>query len=69
MAGSNFQSAESQLQAWFVASGTYAGAELAPGTGVTVVRADTAGYCLQDGVGTAAHHLVGPGGQPQPGSC
>jgi hypothetical protein len=52
------------LQQWYRAHGTYAGA--APGvSGVTLVRADASGWCLQ----TASAHEVGPGGTPTAGPC
>jgi hypothetical protein len=53
------------MQAFYVQSGTYAGATLPPGTGVVLVRADPASYCLQAG----GEYEEGPGGQPQPGAC
>jgi hypothetical protein len=57
------------MQAWFTENGTYAGATLPPGTGVTLVRADAGSYCLQADVGGAQEHEVGPQGQPQAGPC
>ena len=52
------------LQQWYRAHGTYAGAN--PGVpGVTLVRADASGWCLQ----TASAHEVGPGGTPAAGPC
>jgi hypothetical protein len=52
------------LQQWYQAHGTYAGAD--PGVpGVTLVRADSAGWCLQ----TANAHEVGPDGTPAAGRC
>ena len=69
VSGSNFQTVEAQLRLWFATNGTYAGAALAGGSDITVVRADAAGYCLQDGAGANAKHLVGPGGHAQPGPC
>ena len=68
-AGTNFQAAGQTLQAWYAESGTYAGATMAPGAGVTLVRADATSYCLETGAGTAVEHETGPGGQPQPGPC
>jgi hypothetical protein len=68
-AGTNFQTAATALQAWFAADGTYAGASLPPASGVALVRADTAGYCLQAGAGTAAEHENGPNGTPLAGPC
>jgi hypothetical protein len=65
----SFQAAAPVLQAWHAERGTYAGAKLPPALGVALVRADDSSYCLQAGSGTAAQHLVGPGGTPPPGSC
>jgi hypothetical protein len=67
-AGTNFQAADQVLQAWYAENGTYAGATMAPGSGVALVRADASSYCLQTVAGTAVEHETGPGGQPQPGS-
>lgn len=70
VAATNFQGADAALQAFFAQSGTYAGATLPPGTGVVLVRADAASYCLQataaDGT---AQHENGPGGRALPGAC
>ncbi len=52
------------LQQWYQAHGTYAGA--VPGVpGVTLVRADASGWCLE----TAGSHQAGPGGTPAAGPC
>ena len=69
VAGTNFQAAAASLQAWLAEHGTYAGATLDPSLMVQLVRADTTSFCLQSNVGTAVEHEIGPGGQPQPGSC
>ena len=69
VAGTNFQAAGASLQAWLAEHGTYAGATLDPSLTVQLVRADTSSYCLQATVGTAVEHEIGPGGQPQPGTC
>jgi hypothetical protein len=70
VAATNVRGADVSLQAWYEQNGTYAGAALAPGPGVSLVRADATSYCLQ---ATAAdgsvEHENGPGGQAQPGSC
>ena len=70
VAATNFQGADTAMQAFFAQSSTYAGATLPPGSGVVLVRADATSYCLQV---TAAdgtpQHENGPGGQPQPGAC
>jgi len=65
VAATNFGQAAAALQAFYVQSGTYAGATLPPGTGVVLVRSDATSYCLQAG----DEHEDGPGGQPQPGAC
>jgi hypothetical protein len=65
VAAANFGQADAAMQAFYTENGTYAGATLPPGTGVVLVRADAASYCLQAG----AEHEDGPGGQPQPGGC
>ena len=65
VAATNFQGADTAMQAFFAQSGTYAGATLPPGSGVVLVRADATSYCLQSG----SEHENGPGGQPQPGGC
>jgi hypothetical protein len=66
-AGTNFEAAQPELQAWFADHSTYAGVTLPPAFGVTVVRADATSYCLQDPTGTT--HETGPGGSPAPGPC
>jgi hypothetical protein len=68
-ATANFQAGDTALQAWYAANGTYAGAELPLGSGLTLVRADTTSYCLQTTVGTAVEHEAGPNGAAQPGPC
>ena len=65
VAATNFQGADTAMQAFYAQSGTYAGAVLPPGTGVVLVRSDASSYCLQAGT----EHETGPGGQAQPGPC
>ena len=67
-ATTNFQQAAAALEQTHAVSGTYAETNLA-GFGVTLVRADTASYCIQTGVGTGQQHQSGPGGAPLPGPC
>jgi hypothetical protein len=69
VAGTNFRGADTALQAWYAANGTYAGAVLPPGSGVTLARADAGSYCLETGSGTAVVHEDGPNGSAQPGPC
>jgi hypothetical protein len=70
VAATNFQGANTAMQAFFAQNGTYAGAPLPPGSGVVLVRSDATSYCLQAAAadGTAQHEN-GPGGQPLPGAC
>jgi hypothetical protein len=69
VAGTNVQGADVLLQAWYAENATYAGATLPPSSGLVLVRADASAYCLQTLAGSAVEHELGPGGQPQPGSC
>jgi len=64
-AGADFGQVLPGLQAYFDQNHTYVGATLPPGSGVTLVIADTISYCLQSG----NEHEVGPGGTPQAGPC
>ena len=64
-AGLNFSQAVPALQAFYDQNGTYVGAALPAGSGVTLVRADATSFCLQSG----DEHEDGPGGQPAPGPC
>jgi hypothetical protein len=66
-AGTSFQQAAFALEEQMATTGTYAGAVMP--TGVTLVRADAASYCLQAGTAAAVQHLAGPGGSPAPGPC
>ena len=68
VASTNLQGAQSILDLQFTSEQTYAGANVA-GAGVTLVRADAVGYCIQAGAGTLVEHLAGPGGAPAPGPC
>jgi hypothetical protein len=64
-ASTNFDGVLPVLEARYAENATYAGATLPPGSGIVLVRADAASYCLQ----SAGEHLAGPGGTPQPGPC
>ncbi len=44
VAATNFQGADTAMQAFFAQSSTYAGATLPPGSGVVLVRADATSY-------------------------
>lgn len=64
-AATDFSQAAAAMQAFYLQSGTYAGATLPPGTGVVLASANATSYCLQSG----NEHEVGPGGQAQAGPC
>jgi hypothetical protein len=64
-----FQPVDQILQVDYAQTGTYAGAQLPLGTGVTVVRATSASYCLQMDVSGTQVHENGPGGTPAAGAC
>lgn len=68
VATTNFQQAVAALEQTHAVSGTYAETNLA-GFGVTLVRADTASYCIQTGIGSALQHESGPNGAPTAGPC
>jgi hypothetical protein len=65
----NFTAAAPELEAYRAEHGTYAGAALSPGFGVTLVRADAASYCLQSGLATSVQHFTGPNGATAGGPC
>jgi hypothetical protein len=65
----SFSQVTEVLQADFGAAGTYVGAQLPLGSGVTLAQATATTYCLQmDANGTLVHE-AGPGGAPAVGSC
>jgi hypothetical protein len=68
-ASTNFATIDQLLQVDFAQSGTYVGAQLAAGSGVTVAQATTTSYCLQTNLNGTLVHEVGPGGSPSAGSC
>jgi hypothetical protein len=65
VAATNFGQADSSMAAALAETGTYVGAVLPPGSGVTLVSATATSYCLQAG----DEHEDGPGGSVQPGAC
>jgi hypothetical protein len=67
-AATALQQASSALDQRHALNGSYAGTSLA-GFGVTLVRADASGYCVQTTSDSSLFHLTGPGGQPSPGAC
>jgi hypothetical protein len=62
-----FVGAAATLDAYHAGTATYLGAPAVPG--VTVVRADTASYCIQAQAGTTVEHELGPGGTVLTGPC
>src|SRR4051794_5811836 len=68
VSATNLVGAKSMLQLQFNSTGSYAGADLS-GAGVTLVRADATGYCIQETSGPDTEHLAGPDGAPSPGPC
>lgn len=57
------------LQADYAQAGTYVGAQLPVGSGVTVVQATATTYCLETNVSGTLVHQRGPGGAPGAGPC
>ena len=62
-----FTAADVSLAVYRASRGTFAGAP-AP-LGMTLVRADTASYCIQAVQGALVQHEAGPGGSVQSGPC
>jgi hypothetical protein len=62
-----FTGADVTLSAYHAGSGTFVGAPAFQG--VTLVRADTASYCIQAARGALVQHEAGPGGPVQTGPC
>jgi hypothetical protein len=50
-------------------TGTYVGAELPVGSGVTLARATATSYCLEADLNGTPVHENGPGGAPTLGRC
>jgi hypothetical protein len=68
VAEANLQTAANDMQGYFVANGTYAGATVDV-PNVQVVTADATGYCIQSTVAGQTASDRGPGGTPAPGGC
>jgi hypothetical protein len=64
-----FQQVTPVLQADYAQSGTYVGAELPLGSGVTLAQATATTYCFETTVNGAVVHEAGPGGSPADGPC
>jgi hypothetical protein len=64
-----FQPVDQMLQVDASQNGTYAGAQLPVGSGVTLVRATTVSYCLEANLSGTPVFENGPGGTPAVGHC
>jgi hypothetical protein len=68
-AAANFGQVTEVLQGQYAQAGTYAGAQLPVGSGVTLALASTTSYCLEANVNGELVHQTGPGGAPALGPC
>ncbi len=68
-AAADFAQVTEVLQGQYAQAGTYAGAQLPVGSGVTLALASTTSYCLQADVNGELVHQAGPGGVPALGPC
>jgi hypothetical protein len=68
-ASANFSTVDQLLQVDYAQAGTYVGAQLPAGSGVTLAQAGTTSYCLQTNLNGTFVHEVGPGGSPSAGTC
>jgi len=65
-----FAQGDQVLQADYATNGTYVGAQLPVGSGVTVAQATATSYCLESNVsGTLVHENGPPAGAPASGAC
>ena len=64
-----FQPVDQVLQVDAAQTGTYVGAQLPAGTGVTLTQASTTSYCLEANLSGTLVHEYGPGGTPAVGPC
>ena len=64
-----FQPVAQVLQVDEAQSGTYVGAQLPAGSGVTVVNATSSSYCLEASLDGTLMHEEGPSGAPAQGPC
>lgn len=64
-----FSPVDQALQVADSQTGTYVGAELPVGSGVTLARATAASYCLEADLSGTTVHENGPGGSPAVGHC
>ena len=64
-----FSPVDQVLQVDYAQGGTYVGAQLLAGSGVTLAQATAVSYCLETNVNGTLMHETGPGGSPAAGSC
>jgi hypothetical protein len=64
-----FSPVDQVLQVDDAQAGTYVGAELPVGSGVTLAVATSSSYCLEANLDGTLVHENGPGGAPAPGRC
>lgn len=69
VAAVNFSQIGASLQAAYAQAGTYVGAQLPAGSGVSLAQASTTSYCLETTVNGTLVHEAGPGGSPAAGAC
>ena len=68
-ASSDFAQVADALQGAYAQTGSYAGAQLPAGSGVTLAHASQTSYCLEATVNGTLVHEYGPGGAPALGGC
>ena len=68
-ASQTFAQVDQVLQADYAQAGTYVGAQLPVGSGVTVAQATATSYCLETNLTGTLLHENGPGGSPGAGPC
>jgi hypothetical protein len=64
-----FSPVDQLLQVDVSQTGTYVGAELPVGSGVTLAQATATSYCLEADLSGTSVHESGPGGSPAVGHC
>ena len=68
-AGENFSQVTEVLQGQLAQTGSYAGAQMPVGSGVTLASASSTSYCLETPLNGSVVHEDGPGGSPSTGPC
>ena len=68
-ASQTFAQVDQVLQADYAQAGTYVGAQLPIGSGVTVAQATATSYCLETNLNGTLVHENGPAGSPGAGAC